>query len=391
MKSKTIKKPFSYKEAIRLYHAAQQIRQDFFGVSPHYYMGLSGNYVRKKMDDITVYIVSALRKKMLESVGVSTGDREELLQCKERIIGRIPVEEVFQIYRDILEDVGLDIVDDLTEFMELESISEYEIHPCALFGVYLLNKDVGTDIRQTLNLLETALEEQMEESIFAKCDFVDYRIRYPNYFYDEESEVVDLDIPGIAEQKKDLLRFIDEYRQCLDGAPINEHSPLGIMKRFLVSLNQYYMDNAVFLRELPGLCILLFGGIDIIFHIDKKVYMRGSAQLDIYLLKDRVLAAIISKSPHDDDVQVIKWCLDRMCESGHRAESSYLSALTGWKCTEQGILFSTVSCRDTDLAQNFHEGISLFAAVLAPLILDAVSEHVKMTYPNVSIGETQGE
>lgn len=374
MKNKVMEVPFSYEEAMRLYHAAQQVGQDFFDFSP-YYMFLSNE---EREDKVKAYVLTSLRRGMLETAGVSIRDREELLVCKNWIVGSTPVEYILSMYRDPLEDEGYCLIEIMAEFMVSEGISEYEIRPSALFGEYLLNRDIGTDIRETLRLLERTLEERTEEGFFYECSYVTHPTDYG--FDEEEEPESEFTLLSIEEQRSGLLQFIREYRLCLDGAPIGETCFLGIMKRYLAYMDQYYMDDTTFLNELPGLCVLHFGGPYVSFRIGEDVCMMGNAQRDVYLIEDRDLAEIVKMHPDKEDVQAIAWCLDQMCDSGQRADSSYLRALAGWRCTDKGIVFSEIFCRDTDMACDLRIGISMFSAFLAPMILDAVSEHAKMSY-----------
>lgn len=372
MDRKVMKVPFSYDEAMRLYHAAQQVEQDFFDFSPYYGYNCMQE---KKQDRIKEYVIASLRRRLIEAAGVSVKDRDELLICKDWVIGSIPIKYVNQMYRDPFEDEEFGIIESMVEFMEEMGISEYDMRPSALFGYFLLNEDMGTDIHKTLCVLERMLTERAESPYFYEYDYITYNLDYEEY---EEYEEYDFTPLSIEEQRSAMLQFIQEYRLCLAGTSIEESRFLRVIKKYLVYTGQYYMDDATFLKEFPGICILLFGGANAEFHMEEDICMIGISECDAYLIEDRELANMIKMFPDKEDVQVITWCLDQMCKSGHQASSSYLQALAGWRSTDEGIVFSTISCRYTDIADNMRRGISIFSAFLAPLILDAVSEHAKM-------------
>lgn len=373
MDKKVMKVPFSYNEAMRLYHAAQQVKQDFFDFSPYY----GCNSIQKvKQDRIKEYVMISLRRRLIEAAGVSVKDREELLSYKDWVIGSTSIKYVNQMYRDPYEDADFGIIESMVEFMEEMGISEYDMRPSALFGYYLLNKDMGTDIHKTLCVLEKKLTERTESEYFYEYDYITYNIGYEDY---EDYEEYDFTPLSIEEQRSAMLQFIQEYRLCLAGTSIEESRFLLVIKKYLVYTGQYYMDDATFLKEFPGICVLLFGGANAEFHMGEDICMNGISECDAYLIEDRELVNMIKMFPDKEDVRAITWCLDQMCESGHQARSSYLQALARWRLTDEGIVFSTISCRYTEVSDNMRQGISIFSAYLAPLILDAVSKHAKMS------------
>lgn len=365
--------PFSYEEAMRLYHVALQLEQDFYDFSPYYGYCSSSE---ERRDQVKEYVITSLRRKLLEAAGVSIEGREDLLVCRTWIKGKISMKYIQTLYRDPYEDEGFGIIEVMAEFMSEMGISEYEMRPSALFGYYLLNRYMDKDIGVTLSLLEKTLEEQTEGPYFYGLDYITYCVDY-DHEEDKESEFVP---PSIEEQRRAMLQFIQEYRKCLNGFPLEKSQFLCVVKKFLVYTGQYCMDDTTFLKKLPGLCVLLFGGSNVEFHMGKEVCMIGNAECDVYLIEDRELANIIKIFSNKEDVQVIIWCLNQMCDSGQRANSCYLQDLAGWQCTDEGIVYTTISCRNTDFAQNPRQGISIFSAFLAPLILDAVTEHVKLSF-----------
>jgi len=382
MKRKVMKVPFSYEEAIRLYRVAQQIERDFFDFSPYY--GYCSSQVERE-DQVKEYVIISLRRKFLEAAGVSIEGRKELLVCKDGIDGKTPIKYIQTMYWDPCEDAEYGRIEATAEFMRKMGISEYEMLPSALFGYYLLDEDKGRDICETLRLLEKTLVEHTEGTYFYECDYITYYMDCDSE-EDEEPGFIPL---SIEEKRSALLQFVREYRLCLNGTPIEESRFLSIIKKFLVYTDQYYMDDTTFLKKLPGLCVLLFGGSSVEFHIGEKVCMTGNAECNVYLIEDRELVNIIKMFPDNEDVQVITWCLDQMCDSGQQADSSYLQALAGWQCTDEGIVLSTISCRNTDYAENPRRGISVFSAFLAPLILDAVTEHARSSLLCEGIKDTQ--